>query len=295
MGAREDFFEFLETVEWMANKDYILDSWVKGNARQIILRAGLIVTVFNSMEIFFKDRLSEIFWELSKKWIEFRDFWEPQQKKLVTKSLEGIKNYLLWNARTDAEKIKSGTDLAEIIGNLSRVATPITIPETFFWFGSSNISADECQDLFKVLGTDARFTEELGELGKREFSGMEFANTFDSFKKLRNRTAHDWKWWTPISITNLEESLHYSRFLAHSFDIRATHWCNTMIEKKTPVTPGFNSGTLNMEVFSLNSDWNWQDSTWTSILRNNPATIARTNICGNYLVIKNSRGPIFWR
>lgn len=197
------------------------------NGRARILRSGLVVSGFSTLETFLEDRIEEIVGRLRKATISYVNFEPPLRRLLTLSAVQGIV--------TKASFLEESYRLPFAEREIPRLAKFAKVPPTFTSLGfssrGSNISKDHVAEFFKAFGVPNSWAA-LGQIPAHLGTArLSLSDDFENFARDRNRAAHDSE--ANIPSANLETHLETAILAAISVDVAATHVVDTYVTATT--------------------------------------------------------------
>lgn len=190
---------------------------VEHNLRASMLRQGLAVLVFATMESFIRGRTGEVLRSFSNPHLTFSDLLPPLQKATTIGALEGIRFRL---------KLQQPQDKINwLVGALAPVASATTdltqLSIHSFGQAASNLVEDDVSDILKAFGVNDPWTQ-ITELSRRLGVGaLDCQSEFITIKERRHDSAHALT--ANVLHPDLEGSLRSALAICIGFDLLLSH------------------------------------------------------------------------
>lgn len=302
-ACREIFFNALQTVENIVSEQYTIDDGLGQtvhNSKAEVLRNGVAVVIFNSMELFLKDRYAEVVENMSSSRIRFSDFPIDLQIQLTYKSLLGLSAKLKY--LDDSDKVSGfNAAIAKLGSNLS--PSP-KYSEFGFGYERSNLIADDIKNVTKAFLVKNGW-DKLRLVSAR--AGLSRPSPSDDFKFVsskRHQAAHNYRLGVPSQ--DLKSCLDIARSIAISFDYILTSSLVSFLSENTLVSvkSRIDNTTIKFRFIDQESPTDWREhieggtrtsrkhATKDNAIFKASQTAERQN---EFIIVRNkSRIPVEW-
>ena len=196
-------------IEAVANKS-LLDRSHNDVAR--MLRNGLAVVGFASLEDFIKSRTSEILNEIGRTGVPFRSLPEKLQYAATFESVSALSYQM--KIRDKAERVLYIQEHAAKISSTSQPVYEIT-PHAF-GYDQANVNADNIKSILNSFQIENPWLEMTKLAGRIGLIGLPLEETFKAAASRRNKAAHVAHHDTPQ--TDLEQYTREAYAIAITFD-----------------------------------------------------------------------------
>ncbi|MGW1564017.1 hypothetical protein ACWCQ1_47325 [Streptomyces sp. NPDC002144] len=221
MSSRDSFIERIETIQSASNDAYLVDrvlTDVEHNARARLLRNGLMVVAFTSLEDFIRARTKDLLDFISRTVIPFPKLPQGLQEAATMGAMKA--------ARDRAQMAKSAGDdhLALLQEAASQIASTsggsLQISRFSLGYSGSNVSSAEIAGILAALNIQDAWNE-ISIIARRCGAGsMPLKPAYDQAMRLRHEAAH--KPDANIQPLDLQEFCSQALAIALGFDIVAS-------------------------------------------------------------------------
>lgn len=190
---------------------------VAHNACARMLRQGLAVLVFSTVETFIRERTAEVLRSFTNPSLAFTDLSPAIQKASTLGALEGVRFRL--KLQPAANKISwLVANLAPISGVTSNVGG---LSDHSFGYSASNIDEDDVREILKSFGIDAPWGQITSLTGRFGVAILDAGAEFVSIKKRRHSSAHALT--GQVLYADLNNSVRSSLAICLAFDLLISH------------------------------------------------------------------------
>lgn len=234
--SREQFVERLHMIEGAVAESLLIDGVLtdaRHNSRARLLRNGLMVVAFNSLEDFLRHRSSELLAFISRTVLRFDDL--PRDLMLAT-TLHAMKS-AHQHAQTAS---KNGEDPVPLLQHAaaeiaSTLTGPLNLSRFALGYSGSNVSADEIGIILKTLHL-ADAWNEVTVLASRVglSAAMPLRDAYAQGQRVRNQAAHDVS--SNVQPTEISSFCRDAKAIALGFDILASRASRLLHDSASPFT-----------------------------------------------------------
>lgn len=232
MSARDSLLATLAVLKDCLNSDALIDKAPTDfahNARARILRQGLAVLVFSTVETFIRERAGEILRSFNNPSLVFADLHPALQKASTIGALEGVRFRL--KLQPTVGKI------SWLTSNLAPIANAMVnargLSDFSFGYAASNIEENDVKEVLKSFGVEAPWTQMTRLSARLGVALLDAESEFDSIKRRRHSSAHALT--GQVLYTDLQNSVRSSLSICLAFDLLLSH-AGGLLNKK--VCPG---------------------------------------------------------
>lgn len=193
------------------------------NSSVRVIRNGLAIQTFNTLEDFIKARTREALRLISDSGVQFSDLPERLQKASTIDVISAIQFQL--KLQDISGKVAYTQDHSIRIG--TTVNPPLDLPEIAFFHSSSNISPDHYRDSLKAFSIKNPWTQIGGFISRIGVSAVAGETLFRELAKTRHEAAHDPT--ANVSEVDLKQALRDATSLAAGFDILLSYCLRSII------------------------------------------------------------------
>lgn len=208
------------------------------NAVAALMRSGLAVLIFATLEAFIRDRTGEVLRGFSATNVSFNSLSEKLQTAVTLSALQGI----LFRAK-QKDKIDQVNWLLTELQSVANAASSITTLSPYsFGQSSSNISDEVIKTILSAFGIERGWSA-ISEVAKHIGLGgvADYSQAFREIAKRRHSAAHDVS--INIPLNDLEDGLKSVLALCCSFDLLVSHSLSRHNIGKNPALHGAISHT----------------------------------------------------
>lgn len=219
MSAKDSLLATLHVLGDCVKDSALIDKdlTVQHNRRASMLRQGLAVVVFATMESFIRERTRELLQSFSNPQLVFSDLLPPLQKATTIGALEGIRFRL---------KLQPAQDKINwLVGALAPVASATTtlaqLSAHSFGQAASNLAEDDVSEILKAFGVQNPWAQ-ITELSRRLGVGtLDCQSEFVTIKERRHDSAHALT--ANVLHPDLASSLRSALAICIGFDLLLSH------------------------------------------------------------------------
>ncbi|MDQ7978044.1 hypothetical protein QYH69_12410 [Paraburkholderia sp. SARCC-3016] len=219
MSAKDSLLATLNVLRDCLKDAALIDTalTVEHNLRASMLRQGLAVLVFATMESFIRERTGELLRSFSNPQLVFSDLLPPLQRATTIGALDGIRFRL---------KLQPAQDKINwLVGALAPVATATSnlaqLSTYSFGQAASNLVEDDVSDILKAFGVHSPWVQ-ITELSRRLGVGtLDCQSEFVTIKERRHDSAHALS--ANVLHPDLEGSLRSALAICIGFDLLLSH------------------------------------------------------------------------
>lgn len=220
MSARASLLATLAVLKDCLNDAALIDTAptdIAHNARARMLRQGLAVLVFSTVETFIRERTVEVLRSFTNPSLLFADLSPALQRAATLGALEGVRFRL--KLQPTASKISwLVTNLAPISGAMTNVQG---LSDHSFGYSASNIGEDDVKDILKSFGVDAPWEQVTSLTARFGVAILDAEAEFESIKNRRHSSAHALT--GQVLYTDLQNSVRSSLAICLAFDLLLSH------------------------------------------------------------------------
>ena len=184
------------------------------NNRARLLRNGLVILQFNTLENYIKERTKEILSGINGSTVDFKNLPEKLRNAVLVDLIKPIDFMLKFQDNKHEFMQKISAMMA------STAKTGYTLPQYCFFHGKSNIDTNDVENAILAFGIDKpweNITSVGTELG---FSGVFPKEKFNQLSQARHRAAHTGD--ADITLLDLQANMTSIKCIGFSFDILIT-------------------------------------------------------------------------
>lgn len=190
---------------------------VAHNARASMLRQGLAVLVFSTVETFIRERTGELLRSFSNPGLGFNDLSPALQKAVTVGALEGVRFRL---------KLQPGADkITWLVANLTPIAGATTnvrnLSDHSFGYSASNIDEEDVREILKSFGVESPWKQLTSLAGRIGIGILDTEAEFEAIKKRRHSSAHALT--GKVLYADLLNSVRSSLGICIAFDLLLSH------------------------------------------------------------------------
>lgn len=193
-----------------------------------MLRQGLAVLVFSTLETFIRERTGELLRSFTNRKLSFSDLSPALQKATTLGALEGVRFRL--KLQPAAGKI------AWLVANLAPIAGATVdvrnLSDHSFGYAGSNIDEDDVADILRAFGVNAPWTHVTALTARIGIAILDAEAEFVALKKRRHSSAH--ALIGSVLYTDLENSVRSSLGICIAFDLLLSHAAGLINKKLGP-------------------------------------------------------------
>lgn len=220
MSAKESFLATSAVL-----KDCLIDAAlidkaptdVAHNARAQMLRQGLAVLVFSTVETFIRERTGEVLRSFTNASLAFTDLSPALQKAATLGALEGVR-FRLKLQPASAKISWLVANLAPISGAMANVHV---LSSHSFGYSASNIGEDDVKEILKSFGIDGPWAQITLLTARLGIAILDAEAEFASIKKRRHSSAHALT--GQVLYADLQNSVRSSLAICLAFDLLLSH------------------------------------------------------------------------
>lgn len=219
MSAKDSLLATLQVLEDCVKDSALIDTAlrVEHNQRASMLRQGLAVLVFATMESFIRERTAELLSSFSNPQLTFSDLLPALQRAVTIGALEGIRFRLKLQLPQDK--------ISWLVGALTPVSSATVnlfqLSEHSFGQAASNLTEDDISEILKAFGIDQPWLQ-ITALSRRLGVGtLDCKTEFVTIKERRHNSAHALT--ANVLHPELEGSLRSALAICIGFDLLLSH------------------------------------------------------------------------
>lgn len=220
MSAKESLLGTLSVLKDCLNDAALIDNApteIAHNARARMLRQGLAVLVFSTVETFIRERTGEVLQSFSNPALTFSDLSPALQRATTLGALEGVRFRL---------KLQPATSIVSwLVANLAPISGATTKVQALsnhsFGYASSNIDENDVREILKSFGVEAPWTQITALTTRVGVAILDAQAEFESIKERRHSSAHALS--GHVSYVDLQNSIRSSLAICLAFDLLLSH------------------------------------------------------------------------
>jgi hypothetical protein len=216
MSARVSLLATLAVLKDCLNDAALVDKApadVVHNARAQMLRQGLAVLVFSTVETFIRERTGEVLRSFTNPSLVFADLSPALQKAVTLGALEGVRFRLRYQPATN--KISwLVASLAPISGAIANVQG---LSDLSFGYSTSNLGEDDVKEILKSFGVENPWTQVTLLTARFGVAILDAEAEFESIKNRRHSSAHALT--GRVLYADLQNSVRSSLAICLAFDL----------------------------------------------------------------------------
>lgn len=220
MSARDSLLATLAVLKDCLNDAALVDKAPTDfahNARARMLRQGLAVLVFSTVESFIRERTAEVLRSFTNRSLSFADLSPALQKATTIDALEGVRFRL--KLQPVADKIAwLVANLAPISGATKNVRA---LSDHSFGYSTSNIDEGGVQKILNAFGVDSAWDQVTSLTSRLGVAILDAKAEFESIKKRRHSSAHALT--AQVYYTDLQNSVRSALAICLAFDLLLSH------------------------------------------------------------------------
>ncbi|MBB5271303.1 HEPN domain-containing protein [Quisquiliibacterium transsilvanicum] len=187
------------------------------NARARMLRQGLAVLVFSTVETFIRERTGEVLRSFTNPALVFADLPLPLQKAVTLDALEGVRFRL---------KLQPAANrIAWIVAKLAPISGAMTnvqgLSDHSFGHSASNIGEDDVKAILRSFGVDTPWAQITSLTARFGIATLDAEAEFKSIKERRHSSAHALT--GQVLYADLQNSVKSSLAICLAFDLLLSH------------------------------------------------------------------------
>lgn len=187
-----------------------------------LLRNGLAVVGFASLEDFIKKRASEILSEIGNTTVNFDQLPNKLRHAVTFGCLSSLRYQMSFRINTPEDKVTFIQEQASKIA--STASTPYNLTEYAFGYEKPNISSEDVADILRAFGFNDPWEKMTNLASKMGLIGLPLKNSFENAAKRRHQAAHIAHTDTPQ--VDLEQFVKEALSIAVSYDCLLTYALN---------------------------------------------------------------------
>jgi RiboL-PSP-HEPN len=188
--ARAKFYQEIRKTTELLGHHLLTDVFPPSNEHNVgsrILRRGLMIAAFSSLEGYMEDRLEELYVSLCNSRLSYTHFGDELKRFLAVDSLVGLVNKMSFVRKPDRQGFAEDS-IRKIKGLFD---TPPIYTAMGFSPKGSNVARDDISNAIKALGC-ARGWYQLTDIARiLGSSRMDLGVEYDGLVSMRNRAAHN--------------------------------------------------------------------------------------------------------
>lgn len=219
MAARDALVHTLRVLADCLSDGALVDkapSEVAHNLRAAMLRQGLAVLAFSTMETFVRDRVGEVLGSFSNKNLKFSDLSPALQRGVTLGAFEGVRFRL--KMKPPDQKVEW---LAASLLPIAQVKAEVSnLSGLSFGCSSSNIAEDDIKEVLSAFGVVEPWRQITILSSRLRAAVLDAKSEFIAIKDRRHESAHTVVGSVPHA--DLESSLRSVRGICAAFDVLLT-------------------------------------------------------------------------
>lgn len=220
MSARDSLLETLAVLKDCLNDPAVIDSApadVAHNARARMLRQGLAVLVFSTVETFIRERTGEVLRSFTNPTLMFADLSPELQKATTLGALEGVRFRL---------KLQPASNkIPWLISNLAPISGATVdvrnLSDHSFGYSASNIGEDDVAEILRSFGINSPWSQMTSLTTRLGIAILDAEAEFEAIKKRRHSSAHALT--GQVLYADLQNSVRSSLGICLAFDLLLSH------------------------------------------------------------------------
>ena len=231
--ARDNFVNRIRTIQGMLTEPLLVDGVLTNtihNGRARLLRNGLMVAAFNSLEDFLRQRSAELLSFVSRTSLRFDDL--PRALMLAA-TLEAMKaahvRAKLSMAQGDDPFPILQLTAAEIA---STASGPLSLSRFALGYSGSNVSADEVSTMLAAFHVGDVWNELTALSSRVGLGAVPLKDPFSQGSRLRNAAAHEPD--ANVQPTDLQSFCQQATAIALGFDLLGSRAARLLHDSTTP-------------------------------------------------------------
>lgn len=220
MSSRDSLLATLAVLKDCLNDTALVDKApadVAHNARARMLRQGLAVLVFSTVETFIRERTGEVLRSFTNPSLVFADLSPALQKAATLGALEGVRFRL--KLQPAANKI------SWLVSNLAAISDAMAnvqgLSDHSFGYSASNIGEDDVKEILRSFGVDGPWAQMTSLTARFGIAVLDAEAEFESIKKRRHSSAHALT--GQVLFDDLQNSVRSSLAICLAFDLLLSH------------------------------------------------------------------------
>lgn len=182
-----------------------------------MLRQGLAVLVFSTIETFIRERTGEVLRSFTNPSLAFADLSPALQKATTIGALDGVRFRL--NFQPAADKVPW------LVANLAPISAATNnlqgLSTHSFGYSGSNIDEGDVRDILKAFGVDSPWSQMTSLTSRLGVATLDARAEFESIKKRRHSSAHALT--GHVLYADLQNSVRSSLAICLAFDLLLSH------------------------------------------------------------------------
>jgi len=229
--ARDDFLASLDAIREAASYSALLHSAPAPGTnidatRAALLRRGLMVVAFVSLEAFLKDRFAELLELLSGTSMRFVDLPPALQQATTRGVLEATVVQARMSDSTDGSLLDVLQDAGAAVGCTALGPGNIRLHRFAFGHASSNLKADDIKDALAALNVKDPWDEIRVVADRAGLGALPLLGPYQEAYRRRNRAAH--RADAAVAVTDLQTFVNQALGVGLGFDVVASRACRRL-------------------------------------------------------------------
>jgi hypothetical protein len=184
-----------------------------------MLRQGLAVLVFSTIETFVRERTGEVLRSFTNPALTFADLSPALQRATTLGALDGVRFRL--RLQPAADKI---TWLVQNLAPISGATTNVRgLSDHSFGYSGSNIDESDVHEILKSFGIDSPWNQVTSLTSRFGVAILDAKGEFEEIKKRRHSSAHALT--AQVLYADLQNSVRSSLGICLAFDLLLSHSC----------------------------------------------------------------------
>jgi hypothetical protein len=220
MSARDSLLATLAVFKDCLDDAALIDKApndIVHNSRARMLRQGLAVLVFSTVETFIRERTGEVLRSFTNPALVFADFSPALQKAVTIGALEGVRFRL--KLQPAANKI------SWLVANLAPISGAITnvqgLSDHSFGHSVSNLGEGDVREILKSFGIENPWAQVTSLTARFGIAILDAEAEFESIKNRRHSSAHALT--GQVLYADLQNSVRSSLAICLAFDLLLSH------------------------------------------------------------------------
>ncbi len=235
MAARDALIATLGVLSDCLKDAAVIDqapSQTAHNSRASILRQGLAVLTFATVETFIRDRTAEVFASFTNPALTFADLSDKLRHAVTFGALDGIR--FRFKILKPADPVSWLVTSVSPVAKVSSSVKPLS--EYSFGQAASNLVEDDLKDILKAFGIEDPWGQMTALTSRVGLAILDCKTEFEAMKTRRHSAAHALT--SKVLHTELEGSLRAARALCIAFDLLLSESLGRHNRKQVPGVAG---------------------------------------------------------
>jgi hypothetical protein len=188
--SRSSFYSYLQAMLGLCNNELLVDVFPISDSHNLsarLLRHGLAISAFSSLERYTEARFKELLRSINKSKLHFNDFDDKLKKFISIDAASGIINQLKFKEKNEQQQF-----FDDAIKQLSGYHTgPFSYTAFGFSPSGSNVGHEDIKNAIGALGVEGGWSVLKDITTKIGSSRLDLLNDYKNLSRVRNNSAHN--------------------------------------------------------------------------------------------------------